>query len=88
MLNRGGLEVALCFLALAYNMFLLRASRPEMGWTCRLRHPDLKRARIFRVGQPFEKYLIFHRAHGTGIDVLRALHGTRILKSRSWTEGV
>lgn len=56
LVERSSLEVGLHFLAAAYDTFTLIATQPEMGWLCRLRHPEL----VSRISEPFEKFLIFY----------------------------
>ena len=34
---------------------------PDVGNPCRLRHPDLKDLRFFRVDPPFHRILVFYR---------------------------
>ena len=86
--ERANLDTGLRFVALAYESFALIASQPEMGWPCRLRHRELKSARVFRIGEPFEKYLIFYQPLRGQIEMLRILHGAQDLEERLSKEGV
>lgn len=88
LVERATLDVALQFLAVAFETFSLMATQPDMGWSCRLQHPDLKSARVFRVGIPFEKYLIFYQPHQEQIEVLRIIHGAQDIEQRLTDEGV
>ena len=58
------------FLVSAHDTFALLATQPEMGWSPKLRHPDLRGVRVFRV-TGFDKILILYRPVETGIEVLR-----------------
>jgi len=57
--EEGSLDVGLQFLAELYETFALLASQPDMGWPCKVRHPQLAGARTFRVSERFERFLIF-----------------------------
>jgi plasmid stabilization system protein ParE len=39
--DEGSLDVGLRFLAEVYETFALLASQPEIGWPCKIRHPQL-----------------------------------------------
>lgn len=88
LVERGSLEVGLHFLSSAIETFELVATQPEMGWVCRLRHPELKDARVFRISEPFEKFLIFYQPQHGRIEILRVLHGAQDLEQRLLDEGV
>ena len=45
----AGVDLALRFLASADETFSLLAEHPKMGWPARLKHPELKTLRVFRV---------------------------------------
>jgi toxin ParE1/3/4 len=64
------------FLSSAQETFTLLSTHPEMGWNPKLRHPDLKALRLFRV-TGFEKILILYRALEDGVDILRVPHGSQ-----------
>ena len=76
----ANIGVALRFLEAAHDTFALLSSHPEMGWQCRLRHPGLASARVFRV-KGFEKILIFYRLSRDRIEILRVLHGSQDLEA-------
>ena len=78
--ERASLDVGLRFLAAAYESFALIANQPEIGWNCRLRRKVLATARVFRVGEPFQKYLIL--LHADRVDILRVIHGAQDLEQR------
>ena len=84
----ASLDIGLRFIAIAYETFALLASQPKMGWSCRLQHQELKGARVFRIGEPFDKYLIFYQPYLDRIEVLRVLHGAQNLEQRLSVEGV
>ena len=69
-------EVGHRFLLAAHETFSLLAKQPEMGWDARLRHPDLKSLRVFRV-KGFERMLILYLPMLDGIEVVRVVHGSR-----------
>ena len=86
--GEAGLDTALRFLQEAYETFALLSAQVDMGWPCRLKHPDLKSARQFRVSESFDKYLIFYQPHKDRIEILRLLHGSQNLEARLSDEGV
>lgn len=49
--GKAGLDMALRFLQEAYETIALLSAQVDMGWPCRLKHPDLKSARQFRVSE-------------------------------------
>ena len=75
------------FLVAAHDTFALLATRPALGWHSRLRHPDLKTLRVFRVSG-FEKMLILYRPLPDGVEVLRVVHGSRNLPALLRREGL
>jgi len=85
--DRAQLELAIRFLATANETFDLIASHPKMGWPCRIPNLRLKAVRVFRVGEPFDKYLIFYQPLEDGIEILRVLHGSLDLERRLSIEG-
>ena len=58
--------VALRFFAEAHETFSLMAAHPDIGWPARLKHPELRSLRVFRVSG-FERMLILYRPLGTGL---------------------
>jgi plasmid stabilization system protein ParE len=42
-------EIAHRFLVSAHDTFALLATQPNMGWPFRIKHPELKSLRVFRV---------------------------------------
>lgn len=85
--SEGSPAVGHRFLIAAHDTFVLLASQPEMGWTAKFRHPELKNLRVFRV-RGFEKVLILYRPVENGIEVLRVLHGVRNLSRLLRREGL
>ena len=83
----AGLDTGLHFLGAAYETFSLIAQFPEMGWHCRLQHPRLASARVFRIPE-FDRILIFYLAYEDRIEILRVLHGAQDLMKRFAEEGV
>jgi toxin ParE1/3/4 len=78
--RKAGLEVALRFLDAAHDVFALLATQPQMGWPSRLKHPQLKSLRVFRVAG-FERMLILYRPLREGVEILRVVHGSRNLQA-------
>jgi toxin ParE1/3/4 len=68
------------FLVAAHETFTLLAKQPEIGWRLRLKHPDLKSVRAFRVSG-FEKILVLYRPRPKGIEILRVVHGSRNIQA-------
>jgi len=67
-------EVGHRFLVAAHDTFALLATQPAMGWHSKLRHPELKTLRVFRVSG-FERMLILYRPLPDGVEILRLVHG-------------
>ncbi len=79
--EQANFNTALRFLEELHRTLALIAANPEMGRLCKVPHPKLAMARVFRVSARFAAYLIFYRPVSEGIDVLRVLHGSRELKT-------
>ena len=75
------------FLVAAHETFSLLATQPDMGWNPKLRHPDLNGVRLFRL-TGFEKILIFYRPFESGVEILRALHGSQDLQRLLRRQGI
>ena len=92
--EEAGLDTALQFLAEIYETLgllvtqHLLATQQQMGWLCRVRHPQLLTARTFRVSSRFEKHLIFHQPYSDRIEILRVVHGSQDLEKVFDQEGV
>ena len=86
--EEAGLDTALQFLAEIYETLGLLATQQQMGWLCRVRHPQLLTARTFRVSSRFEKHLIFHQPYSDRIEILRVVHGSQDLEKVFDQEGV
>ena len=80
-------EIGYRFLVAAHDTFALLSTQPEMGWNPKLRHPNLRGARVFRVSG-FEGILILYRPLEYGIEVLRVVHGSRNIQRLLRREGV
>jgi toxin ParE1/3/4 len=78
----ASLDTGLRFIDTAYKTFALLASQPNLGWSCRRSNRIMKSVRVFRVGEPFEKYLIFYQPATSRIEILRILHGARDLDNQ------
>lgn len=78
LVNEGGPEVALSFLAATEETFKLLAGQPDMRWSCRFPNPALASVRVFRVRR-FERFLIFYRPAHECIEILRLLHSSQDL---------
>jgi len=86
--EEAGLATALQFLAEIYETFGLLATQQQMGWFCKVRHPQLRTARTFRASARFEKYLIFYQPYSERIEILRVVHGSQDLEALFDQEGV
>ena len=78
--EEASLDRALQFLAEICETFALLATQPQMGWLCKVRHPQLLTARTFRVSSRFEKYLLFYQPYSARIEILRVVHGLQDLE--------
>jgi len=67
--EHAGLDTALLFLSEAYRTLILLATQPEIGWQCKVTHPQPKTARTFRVSDRFEEYLIFYQPFENHIEI-------------------
>jgi toxin ParE1/3/4 len=85
--QNASLDLGLRFLAEAHNTLSLLATQPDMGWRCRLRPPEFRSVRVFRLVEPFDRVLIFYRPAADCIDILRVLHGMQDLEARFSREG-
>jgi toxin ParE1/3/4 len=86
--EEAGLETGLQFLSEIYQTFGLLATQRQMGWPCRVYHPQLLTARTFRVSSRFEKHLIFYQAYSERIEILRVVHGSQDLAALFDKEGI
>src|SRR5207248_2631694 len=80
-------EVGHRFLVAAHDTFALLATQPNMGWQSRLKHPELKSLRVFRV-KDFERILILYIPLLDGVEILRVVHGSRNLQALLRREGL
>ena len=55
--GEAGLDTAPRFLQEADETFALLSAQVDMGWPCRLKHPDLKSARQFGVSESLKAIL-------------------------------
>lgn len=86
--QNASVDLGLRFLAEAHETLSLLAAQPDMGWPCRLRPPEFRSVRVFRVSGPFDRVLIFYRPAADRIDILRVLHGMQDLEARFSREGL
>lgn len=77
--ERGGIDMGLRFLSEIYETFAFIVTQPAMGWPCNVANPQLALVRNFRVSERFADYLIFYQPHGTGIEIVRIIHGSQDL---------
>ncbi len=75
------------FLVSAHDTFALLATQPNMGWRSRLRRPELRQLRVFRV-KGFERILILYLPLLDGVEILRVVHGSRNLQALLRREGL
>jgi toxin ParE1/3/4 len=76
--TEAGPELGHRFLVAAHETFTLLSTQPEMGWNPKLRMPELRSLRMFRV-TGFEKILILYRPHDRGVEILRVVPGSQNL---------
>jgi toxin ParE1/3/4 len=74
--TEANLQTALRFYDAASVTFGKIASMPGMGERWPSTHPRLGGLRVWRI-EGFERHLIFYRAAGDGIEIVRVLHGAR-----------
>jgi len=86
--GEAGLDTALQFLAEIYETFGLLAEQQQMGWSCKVRHPQLVNARTFPVSTRFDKLLIFYQPVEGRIEILRVLHGAQDLDHLFRNQGI
>ena len=63
------------FLDAAFETFDLLAQFPEMGSLARFQHRALKGVRFFVLAPPFNRWLIFYKPVGQGVEIRRVLYG-------------
>jgi toxin ParE1/3/4 len=85
--SEANAELGHRFLVSAHETFSLLSTQPQMGWNPKLRHPDLKGLRLFRV-KGFEKILILYRPLENGVEILRVLHGSQNIQRLLRRQGV
>lgn len=78
--REASLETALRFYEAARSTFEKIAHMPAIGERRDSPNPRLAGLRIRRV-EGFERHLIFYRADGGGVDIIRILHGARDIDS-------
>lgn len=83
-----GLATALQFLTELFETCRLLADHRQMGWACKVRHPELVNVRTFPVSSRFEKHLIFYQPYAERIEILRVLHGSQDLECLLREEGI
>jgi toxin ParE1/3/4 len=88
LVEQSGLDIGLRFVSDVYETFALPGSRQEIGWRCKVRHPQLMTARTFRVSERFDKFLIFYQPYQDRIEILRVLHGAQDLAALFRHEGI
>src|SRR5437870_906365 len=64
------------FLTAAEKAFEKLARMPHLGGIWENPNPDLGGIRVWPI-RGFEKYLVFYRPVGEGIEIIRVLHGSR-----------
>ncbi len=77
--ENAGVEVADRFLAAVEDTLESLSMHPEIGVSVGFARPELAGMRRFPVGGSFEKILLFYLPCGEGIDLVRAIHGSRDL---------
>jgi toxin ParE1/3/4 len=75
-LAQDSLDVAVRFLDAAERAFADLAEMPGMGRAIDVLNPRLEGLRQWHI-RGFERYQIYYRDTGGGIEVLRVLHGAR-----------
>lgn len=60
----------------------LLSQQPGLGRPGHYRHPRLAGLRVWRVGKPFENWLIFYRDEPDHVTLFRLIHGARDLPRR------
>jgi hypothetical protein len=57
-----------------------------MGWRSKLKHPGLRKMRVFRVSG-FERIIVLYLPQADGIEILRVVHRSRDLQALISREG-
>jgi toxin ParE1/3/4 len=78
--REASLDTALRFYDAVAATFENIARTPGIGERWESANPRLSGVRVRRV-EGFENHLIFYRAAGSGIEIVRVLHGARDLES-------
>ena len=85
--RRDAGKVAIGFWSPLTTPSLFLATQPNMGWQSRLKRPELKTLRVFRV-KDFERILILYIPLLDGVEILRVVHGSRNLQALLRREGL
>jgi toxin ParE1/3/4 len=85
--TKGSPKLGHRFLLAAHETFSLVASQPNMGWHSRLKHPDLRALRVFRI-KGFDRILILYLPLLDGVEILRVVHGSRDVLALLHREGL
>lgn len=85
--TEGSPELGHRFLVSAHETFSLLSTQPDMGWNPKLRLPELRGLRLFRVSG-FEKLLILYRPLENGVEILRVVHGSQNVRRLLRRQGI
>jgi toxin ParE1/3/4 len=75
------------FLVSAHETFSLLSTQPDMGWNPKLRLPELRGLRLFRV-TGFKNILILYRPLENGVETLRVVHGSQNVRRLLRRQGI
>lgn len=85
--TEAGPELGHRFLIAAHDTFALLASQSEIGWRTQIKHKGWGNFERFRVAG-FDRVLILYRAHPDGVDILRQVRGSGVLRTLLRREGL
>jgi toxin ParE1/3/4 len=86
--DEAGLDMALRFLTVVYESIELLTTQLQMGWRCKISSARLEGVRVFPVGAPFERYLVFYELSHGQVEIARVLHGSRDIEEILMRDGI
>ena len=78
----AGAEIARKYAAEVERTVLFLAMHPNLGRQCGFLEPEFAHLRVYLLGRPFDRHLVYYRIAGDGLIVFRVMHGARNLPAR------
>ncbi len=78
----AGAEVARRYASEVERTVAFLATHPNLGRPCGFSEPELAELRVYVLGRPFQRHLIYYRVAGQKLIVFRVMDGARNLPAR------